>query len=115
MTQRATSAPDVTTLIADRAGAVVGAGQMLSDRAVEACLRLVVVHPEFRGRSLGRQLIDACSRRAGSVCIDLLMAEEAAAFYKSLSFGRLPSFRLYAAAPVVPLFDCPSGAIGGML
>ncbi|MBB5235763.1 GNAT family N-acetyltransferase [Deinococcus budaensis] len=99
MTWRALTNPGVTTLVAVQGDRVLGVAQMLGDGVIQAFLVLLVVHPEARGRGLGRRLVEETFARAGGKRVDLLAEEGAEAFYSRFAHRRKPGFRLYPGLP----------------
>lgn len=95
VTWRALTNPGVTTLVAVRGEEVLGVAQRLSDGVIQAFLVLLVIHPEARGRGLGRRLVEEAFLRAGGRRVDLLAEEAAEGFYTRFEHRRKPGFRLY--------------------
>jgi GNAT superfamily N-acetyltransferase len=54
-----------------------------------------VVSARFRGRGIGRALVEESLRVAGGERIDLLSEEASVGFYESFPHFRKPGFRLY--------------------
>lgn len=92
---RALTAPGVTTVVAVDKDGVIGFAQLLSDGEIQAFLANLVVDRRFRGRGIGRSLLDEALRLAGGERIDLLSEEDAVGFYERLVHRRKPGFRLY--------------------
>lgn len=71
----------------------VGMGRCLSDGASDAYIQDVIVDPAFRGRGIGRRiverLLEAC-REAGILWIGVVAEPEAAPFYERAGFLPLP-------------------------
>ncbi|WP_219722089.1 GNAT family N-acetyltransferase [Deinococcus planocerae] len=99
VTWRALTNPGVTSLVAVEKGRVLGVAQMLGDGVIQAFLVLLVVHPDMRGRGLGRRLVEEACARAGGKRVDLLAEEGAEAFYTRFAHRRKPGFRLYPDPP----------------
>lgn len=96
--QRALSvmtAPGVFAVVAVEDGAVVGFARVLSDGAITSYLAEMVVAPAYRGRGVGRALIDEAFRRCGAIRMDLLTEEESEGFYQARPHRRLPGYRIY--------------------
>jgi N-acetylglutamate synthase-like GNAT family acetyltransferase len=75
-------------LMAERAGEVVGFGQV---RPYPRCRELgsLVVHPEYRGQHIGEALVQALlAREAGIVYLECEQHNEA--FYARFGFRRIP-------------------------
>jgi ribosomal protein S18 acetylase RimI-like enzyme len=92
---RAFGAPGVAALVAEEAGMVVGAAQLVTDGTVIAYLGLLVVAADVRGQGIGRQLIDELFRRSGLGRMDLLSEDASTGFYESLPHKTKPGYRLY--------------------
>ena len=82
-----------------------------------AGFRALVVHPDARGRGVGRLLVERCLVRARAVgaptlgihTIDLL--DDAVRLYERLGFVRCPEFDM-PAAQVFPSHDADDGLVG---
>jgi ribosomal protein S18 acetylase RimI-like enzyme len=92
---RLLTAPGVTTVVAVIEGEVVGFAELLSDGELQAYLASVAVAAHFRGRGIGRALVEESLRRAGGTRIDLLSEEASVGFYETFPLFRKPGFRLY--------------------
>lgn len=93
-----------TLIVAEVDGGVAGAVTFYPDGALGddpwparwSALRLLAVHPDARGRGLGRALTEECIRRAralGSVTIGLhttTLMNVARAMYEGMGFTRVP-------------------------
>ena len=55
----------------------------------------LAVSVHFRGRGIGRALVEESLRVAGGERIDLLSEESSIGFYESFPHFRLPGIRLY--------------------
>ncbi|WP_216325773.1 GNAT family N-acetyltransferase [Deinococcus aestuarii] len=99
LTWRALTSPGVTSLVAVQEDRVIGVAQMLGDGVIQAFLVLLVVHPDARGKGLGRRLVEEAFARAGGKRVDLLAEEGAEAFYTRFAHRRKPGFRLYPDPP----------------
>ncbi len=79
--------------IDEESGATVGMGRCLSDGASDAYIQDVIVDPAFRGRGVGRRIVDslleAC-RAAGILWIGVIAEPEAITFYERAGFLPLP-------------------------
>jgi ribosomal protein S18 acetylase RimI-like enzyme len=74
---------DIFYIEADDSATVIGASMVWCESRVlapdQAQVRLIAVHPDYRGRGLGRDLIDVSEQYAASFEKDLLVAETASA------------------------------------
>jgi ribosomal protein S18 acetylase RimI-like enzyme len=99
ITLRALLAPGVVALVATQArGEVIGFAYALSDGAIQAYLSCLVVAEGARRRGVGRGLLEQALARSGARRIDLLSAEQSAAFYESFPHQRGRGYRI-ALAP----------------
>ena len=92
---RLLTAPGVTTVVAVAEGNVVGFAELFSDGELQAFLTSIAVSARFRGRGIGRALVEESLRMAGGERIDLLSEEASVGFYDSFPHFRKPGFRLY--------------------
>jgi ribosomal protein S18 acetylase RimI-like enzyme len=92
---RILTAPGVTTVVAVIEGEVVGFGELFSDGELQAFLTSLAVSVRYRGRGIGRALVEESLRVAGGERIDLLSEEASVGFYESFPHFRKPGFRLY--------------------
>jgi ribosomal protein S18 acetylase RimI-like enzyme len=92
---RLLTAPGVTTVVAVDNGNVVGFAELFSDGELQAFLTSIAVNRRFRGRGIGRALVEESLRLAGGERIDLLSEEASLGFYESFPHFRKPGFRLY--------------------
>ena len=95
VTLRALLAPGVVALVAANEGAeVIGFAYALSDGAIQAYLSCLVVADGARRRGVGRRLLEQALARSGARRIDLLSAEQSAAFYESFPHQRGRGYRI---------------------
>ena len=95
VTLRSLSAPGVVSLVAVEEGRVVGFAQTLTDGVIQAYLCRLLVGNPFRGKGVGRLLVQKSFSASGAQRIDLLATEEAEGFYASFPHsGRWPGYRL---------------------
>jgi ribosomal protein S18 acetylase RimI-like enzyme len=80
-------ASDTTT------GHAIGMGRVISDGVSDAYVQDLVVHPSYRDRGIGMQiltlLVEHC-KRAGLTWIGLIAEPDSEAFYIPLGFERMP-------------------------
>ncbi|MEM3403381.1 MAG: GNAT family N-acetyltransferase [Nitrososphaeria archaeon] len=78
--------------ILEAEGKIIGSVAVVKRTEIQAQLRWLIVHPRFRGKGLGRKLVNEAisfSRKAGykSICLwTVSVLEHAANLYKSLGF-----------------------------
>jgi ribosomal protein S18 acetylase RimI-like enzyme len=99
-----------TLIVADDAGSLAGAVTYYSDASKEtnvawppswAVFRLLAVHPDVRGRGIGRLLTEECIRRArvaGRVAVGLHtthLMSVAREMYERMGFVRVPELDFY--------------------
>jgi GNAT superfamily N-acetyltransferase len=97
---------EATLIVAEEAGRIAGAVTYYADAGKEsnapwptgwAVFRLLGVHPDRRGRGLGRLLVEECLRRAragGRAAMGLHTTEfmaVARAMYERMGFARVPA------------------------
>jgi 8-oxo-dGTP diphosphatase len=80
-------------IIAEADGEAVGFLRALSDGAVTTYVAGLLVAPAWRGRGLGRALLDACQALAPTTRLDLLAEPATVPFYERADFRALPGFR----------------------
>ena len=70
-------------------GRQVGFARLVTDRATFAWLADVIIDPEYRGRSLGKWLVECVlSHPAAAVSLQLLRTKDAHGLYEQLGFAR---------------------------
>ena len=92
---RILTAPGVTTVVAVIEGELVGFAELFSDGELQAFLTNLAVGARYRGRGIGRALVEESLRVAGGERIDLLSEEASVGFYECFPHFRKPGFRLY--------------------
>ena len=91
-TYRALTAPGVTTLVANAGGWVVGAIQVQSDGVIQAHGSMLLIDPEWRGRSLGSRLLRDALDRSGALQLDIRTRTEG--YYERFGASRSLGYRL---------------------
>ena len=91
-TDRALSAPGVTTLVALADGRIVGAIQVQSDGVIQAHVSMLLIDPEWRGRRLATRLLSEGLEHAGGLRLDIRTRTEG--YYERLGASRSLGFRL---------------------
>ena len=91
-TYRALTAPGVTTLVANSGGRVVGAIQVQSDGVIQAHVSMLLIDPEWRGRSLGSRLLRDALDRSGALQLDIRTRTEG--YYERFGASRSLGYRL---------------------
>lgn len=70
-------------------GRLVGLGNAISDGHLVVYYPHLLVHPEFQGQGVGRQMMDALQQRYAGLHMQMLTADgRAIAFYENLGFSR---------------------------
>jgi GNAT superfamily N-acetyltransferase len=81
----------VAVVALDEEGAVVGFVTALSDGVLSACVPLLEVRADWRGRGLGRQLVQrVLAELDGIYMVDLVCDTDLEGFYAELGLRRLP-------------------------
>jgi len=97
--------------VATDADKVVGA-VAIERYGVSGLLRSLVVDPEWRGRGLGRALVDAAERAAAASRIEslTLLTQTAAPFFRALAYREIPRGHAPTAVQASAEFTqlCPS-------
>ena len=91
-TQRALTAPGVTTLVAIARGHLVGAIQVQSDGLIQAHVSMLLIDRNSRGAGLGSRLLRQGLERAGGLRLDIRTRTEG--YYERLGASRSLGFRL---------------------
>ncbi len=86
---------DITLfLVAEEAGRPTGLLRAVYDGS-RAMVHLLSIHPEFRGKGVGSDLLSAAQtelRRRGAPGLSVTVTEESAGFWERHGFSRLPVF-----------------------
>ena len=70
-------------------GLLVGLGNAISDGHLVVYYPHLLVHPEFQGQGIGRQMMDALQQRYARMHMQMLTADgRAISFYENLGFSR---------------------------
>ena len=70
-------------------GKLVGIGNAISDGSLVVYYPHMLVHPEYKGKGIGRSMMELLQKRYESFHQQVLTADfEAVEFYKSLGFER---------------------------
>ncbi len=70
-------------------GSLVGLGNAISDGHLVVYYPHLLVHPEFQGQGIGRQMMDALQQRYAGLHMQMLTADgRAISFYENLGFSR---------------------------
>ena len=91
-TNRALTAPGVTTLVAIVGERVVGAIQVQSDGVIQAHVSMLLIDRSSRGTGLGFRLLREGLERAGGLQLDIRTRTEG--YYERLGASRSLGFRL---------------------
>ncbi len=79
--------------IASREGRVVGMGRAISDKASDAYIQDLTVHPEFRGKGIGTRMVQELVgrlQRDGLGWIGLVAEAGTWDFYRRIGFADMP-------------------------
>ena len=108
-------------LVVEDHGRIVGSVTFYPDSShfgVEACpedcsgVRLLAVHPDARGRGIGRALMDECIRRSQAMgsralCLHTTpVMNVAIGMYERLGVVRVPKYDVYLASGVLVMAYC---------
>lgn len=80
-------------LVAVYNGHVIGFLRAITDGSVTTYIAELLVAKEWRGRGIGRALVEACHELVPSTRMDLLSTDQADAFYEVNGFRRFQGFR----------------------
>ena len=80
-------------IVATKNERVIGFVRALTDEEVTTYIAELLVDREWRGRGIGRALLDACHLLHPHTRQDLLSTEDADAFYQTVGFRRFTGFR----------------------
>jgi GNAT superfamily N-acetyltransferase len=80
-------------IVAEADGEIIGFLRALSDGAVTTYVAELLVAPAWRGRGLGRALLDACQALVPTTRLDLLAEATASDFYGRVGFRPFAGFR----------------------
>lgn len=70
-------------------GRLVGLGNAISDGHLVVYYPHLLVHPEFQGQGIGRQMMDALQQRYAGMHMQMLTADgRAISFYENMGFSR---------------------------
>ncbi len=89
-------------VIATRQGRLVGMGRTISDRASDAYIQDLIVHPEFRGKGIGSGMVKELVGRLqsdGLVWIGLVAEAGTWDFYRRIGFADMPGSILMLKKP----------------
>lgn len=81
------------TLVALDGNNVVGLLRALSDEKITTYIAEIIVDINYRGKGIGKALLEVCHDLYPSTRIDLLSSEGADEFYKSNKFRAVSGFR----------------------
>ncbi len=98
LTAASLQAPGVTTVVAVADGEVVGFAQTQSDGVLQAHLSLLAVDRRWRGRGIGRRLVQDAFDQSGAERMDLISTSGAEGFYESFPHKARSGFRIYPSA-----------------
>jgi ribosomal protein S18 acetylase RimI-like enzyme len=80
-------------LVAIANDSVIGFVRCVSDGAVTTYVAEVLVAEEWRGREIGKALLDAAQRLCPGTRLDLLATGQSAAFYERIGFRSFAGYR----------------------
>ena len=81
------------TLVATERNMVVGFVRALTDGEVTTFIAELLIEARWRGRDIGRALLDACHYLYPHTRQDLLSTEDSDSFYEVVGFRRFTGFR----------------------
>lgn len=96
--ERVCTAPGAVAYVAVEADRLVGWAQALGDGVLQSHLGFVAVHPDQRGRGIGRLLVVATFQATRTKRMDLITDPAADGFYEGFVHKRMSGFRLYPGA-----------------
>jgi ribosomal protein S18 acetylase RimI-like enzyme len=99
---RAMTGPGVTALVAVEGERSLGFAQAVGDGCFGGYLCMLLVDGEARGRGIGKALIERTLVESGVLRLDLLSSDGAMSLYERFPHIRVPGFRLYPDASLLP-------------
>lgn len=80
-------------IVAEYNGEIVGAIRTLSDTEITTYIVELLISEEYRGRGIGRSLLDACHYLYPNTRLEVLATETSEEFYKAYGFRDFHGFR----------------------
>jgi ribosomal protein S18 acetylase RimI-like enzyme len=80
-------------LVAVEGDSIIGFVRALTDGKITTYISEIVVVKHYRGKRIGKALIDICHYLYPNTRLDLLSSEEADRFYEKDNFRSIPGFR----------------------
>jgi ribosomal protein S18 acetylase RimI-like enzyme len=80
-------------LVAVEGDSIIGFVRALTDGKITTYIAEIVVDKHYRGKGIGKALIDICHHFYPNTRLDLLSSEEADRFYEKDNFRGIPGFR----------------------
>ncbi|MBE6013435.1 MAG: GNAT family N-acetyltransferase [Lachnospiraceae bacterium] len=80
-------------LIALHEGKIVGLVRALTDGEITTYIAEILIENTYRGKGIGKALLDLCQVLYPHTRLDLLSAEKAEGFYESNNFRKMTGFR----------------------
>ena len=87
--------PGVTTLVAERAGELVGAVEVISDGEINWVVGAMIVAAAARNKGIGTRLLEAAFEASGAKRLDLQTEDDGPQFYRRFAGREMVAFRLY--------------------
>ena len=81
------------TLVAASNGEVIGILRAITDYEVTTYIAEILVDPQWRGRGIGKLLLEVCHRLVPETRFDLLSLERSVGFYSANGFREFRGFR----------------------
>ncbi len=79
--------------VAEQDGRVIGYLRCISDQMITTYVCEILIHKNWRGRSVGRSLLEACKKTFPTTRLDLLGTSTSHSYYESEGFRPFYGFR----------------------
>ena len=91
----ALTSPGGVVKVATDGDVIIGFIQLQTDRAVHAHISNILISESYRGRGIGKELVEKAFADSGARYIDLTSTEGPGEFYKIFRHEEHPGYRIY--------------------